>query len=44
MLIVLGSLACPMWAEEGDVGTEVNCDETFLADASSFVGEDIYSC
>lgn len=28
----------------GGVGTEVNCDETFLADASSFIGEDICSC
>lgn len=28
----------------GGVGTEVNCDKTFLADASSFIGEDIYSC
>lgn len=24
----------------GGVGTEVNCDETFLADASSFIGGD----
>lgn len=28
----------------GGVGTEVNCDETFLADASSFIGEDICPC
>lgn len=28
----------------GGVGTEVNCDETFLADASSFIDGDIYSC
>lgn len=28
----------------GGVGTEVNCDETFLADASSFIGGDIYAC